>query len=560
MLGESAASASLNTLSVPLTGLAIGFNAFASAAAVSQEDSIHLANYFYSYEQELSKYKVTAASNESDFHKDIFAMPVVPLAYKNWIYNNNKFQSANYTNAMIKEVDLSKRDQIKLQFGDHYVYQTSRYEDLDGLSHTYISSFGPNPRAILDNHHLIPIKNLLHFTLGDEDFVILDKISTSKPIILPIVPTTDISYNFGYTPGILSRHDAELSSVLKMQKYGNFLFEYMTGIFTEFSIRELFFDYKSTEITIKLGENNRFLFTPVVPDNWKNLITYNIYGNKGHYFLKTAEAVNYKIHTNSANEKWIIDMGSIKSNIKIENNSIKFGNNCIQFPSEIKAKEILLLHANGAISSVQLDTEKQNYISYDFSKLNLSKNDFIIMLQSQSVANNQAHGYIEVEKYPVDSTYSSKSWYDIEHNTIISPLLLSKKSTQIDLFLVGRVGDYIYYYDQKNSDIYFQEKNKRETYLLESNVKNIQLFPDHIIVEKLDKYIISFFDPRKKTLLEVISNKISKNEIHKIAKENGYNIGNEVLLFNHTKKFIGWYLSNIDIMVDVDKINNHIKG
>ena len=45
-------------------------------------------NYFYSYEQELSKYKVTAASNESDFHKDIFAMPVVPLAYKNWIYNN----------------------------------------------------------------------------------------------------------------------------------------------------------------------------------------------------------------------------------------------------------------------------------------------------------------------------------------------------------------------------------------------------------------------------------------------------------------------------------------
>ncbi len=233
MLGESAASASLNTLSVPLTGLAIGFNAFASAAAVSQEDSIHLANYFYSYEHELSKYKVTAASNESDFHKDIFAMPVLPLAYKNWIYNNNKFQTADYTNAMIKEVDLSNGDQINLQFGDHYVYQTSRYEDLD-------------------NQHLIPIKNLLHFTLGDDDFIILDKISSSKPIILPIVPTTDISYSFGYTPGILSRHDAELSSVLKMQKYGNFLFEYMTGIFTEFSFREFFFDYKSTEITIKL--------------------------------------------------------------------------------------------------------------------------------------------------------------------------------------------------------------------------------------------------------------------------------------------------------------------
>ncbi len=78
-------------------------------------------------------------------------------------------------------------------------------------------------------------------------------------------------------------------------------------------------------------------------------------------------------------------MSSIKSNIKIENNSIIFGNNYIKFPSGIKAKEILLLHANGAISSVQLDTEKQIYISYDFSKLNLSKIDFISMLHSQSV-------------------------------------------------------------------------------------------------------------------------------------------------------------------------------
>ncbi|KAB8029811.1 TcdA/TcdB pore-forming domain-containing protein [Fluviispira multicolorata] len=566
LVGASTASAALSTMAVPFTGLAIGFNAFANASAHAQEQSVNLASYFYHYEQEIKKYK-SSPSYESAFQNEIKNLPFVPLAYKNNQFINNKLQSASFNNVMIKGLDLRTANNMTLHFGDHYVYQTSRYDSLDTISHTYLSSFGPNPAPIINNQHLLPIKNLLNFSLGNEDSVVLNNIKSEKPIILPVVPTTDISYSFHYTPGILARHDAELSSVLKMQRNGKFLFEYMTGIFAEFAIRELFFDYKKTDISIYLAENSRFLYTPKIPEKWNNLITYNLFGNNGHYFLKIDKEAHYNIHTLGDNDKWIFDISTLTEKIIIEKNSIKADSFQINFLTFKKPKEILLLHKLGEITSVQLDEEKQTYTLFDFNKLALNLAQFKKMLQSRVLENKQEHGFIEIENYPIFENHSGKVWYDIKNNQIINiNNLKSLGETQGDytqentLSLVSRIGNQLYFYDKNNYKLYYQKDLTSNIYLLEDNIENITFFLDHLIIEKKDGFVISVKNPQDKTLLEIKKDDLKKEMILKIAKKKRYKLNNEILLFNQNNKFYAWYLTHIDLIVDIKKINNHIEA
>ena len=569
-LEASTASSALSTLAIPFTGLAIGLKGFADAAAQGQEESVHLSRYFYDYEKELKNFN----NQESEFFLNLNQkkLPFIPLAYKNIEYTNQKIISADYNNIMISALNLSNPNSIILHFGDHYIYQTSRWESLDRISHSYISSFGPNPGPIHDKQHLIPIRNLLNFDLGIKDSIFLNNIPTQTPIMLPIVPITDISYDFHYTPGIMSRHDAELSSLLKMQKNGKFIFEYMTGIFTEMAIRSLYFEYKKTNISVSLGNDNRVLITSFIPNIWHNLITYDIQAKNGQYYLKLSNGINYNILSASSQEgKWVLDLSSLNGIAKIYNNKIVMDNTQINFPTNNKPTEILLMYKNGAITKVNLSDEKQSYSLFDYRSQNLKPKEFKEFIYQMTSQNRQSEGFIEIKNYPIDENSTEKAWYDIKEKQILFPNQVKKYNNlncplrspecfinSNNLNLIGRNEKQLYFYDPINLNLYYQKDLNSTIELLETSIKRAYFHCGHVIAEN-EGLLLSIKNPFEKTLLEIKKDNIDRNEIHSFYSNNNYKLNKEILLFTSQNQFYGWYLSNIDTVINIPKLISNIK-
>ncbi|KAB8033579.1 TcdA/TcdB pore-forming domain-containing protein [Fluviispira multicolorata] len=272
MLGEATTASAIGTFLIPFAGLAIGFTSFATAAADTHEKSIGAANYFLQYQRSHDLVGINSFNIPNNNIK------VLSLTHKSIISEVNKENPSKYSlkgaasPAIIRTINLTSPNTLKFNFGTHHMYKTVRADE-----GWWFTGFGISPRPMFGNCNnyeniTIPIRNYL-----DINAKVQLNLQENTIILLPITPEACISYEFGYSPGIINRHDAELVPIRKMQQKGEILFEYMVGLF-EFSIRRLNFEYIKTNINVELGSHDQILLTPTIPYEWIDKIDYSIKG------------------------------------------------------------------------------------------------------------------------------------------------------------------------------------------------------------------------------------------------------------------------------------------
>ncbi len=209
-LGATTASSVLGTISVPLAGLSVGLTGFAGASVQAQESAILQAKYFFDYEKDHFNYNPVTLNTTPQ---------IIALPYKNIDLHDSegKVIKADFANVVVNSIDLRELNTLKLGYGTHKIYET---ENNLGLQ---MCIFKCIVKASTDKNTAIPIRTALNFTTRDSIPINND----STAIILPIVPESYISYSYNYTPFILTRGDAELTTVRRLENTGRFIFDYI---------------------------------------------------------------------------------------------------------------------------------------------------------------------------------------------------------------------------------------------------------------------------------------------------------------------------------------------
>lgn len=466
-LGESAASSVLGYLSTPLAGLSIGFTGFASAAVDSQDKSIQIAKFFNEYQQDHSR-----VGNLSDCSPENNAFS---FAHSKYFKNEDGSCTGNLNSAVIKEIDLTSDETVKLQFGSHNVYKTSNWNR--GIFWSYYSNFqGSSNFPEASKTNLFNLRESLNIPTTQSY-----PISGDSIIILPFLVEKNISYNYSYTPGIMTRHDAELNAINKISsnKSSEFVFRYFVDLF-EYAIRNLSFQTNNTEIKIKLGKKSRTLITPTIPIEYANKVNYNIQGGQGKYIIAIANNANYNIIL-TKDDELTIDANSLKREMQfIGKGKFKFSENLNinlsgNLPNEITIKEEKRIYKIDTTTGALTDLIEVN-------ASNNSNNNLLSNLKEISGKIHKHDGFIKINNYIANTIYKT-AWYDIKGEEIIHPYM--EKDEYYDysqLQFLGKEDHIVYYFDPKNKIIFEQNlliHDKPNTKPLAISESNSNPFFDH---------------------------------------------------------------------------------
>lgn len=558
-------SASVGALAVPLAGLAIGFNGFATASAQAVTECEELADRFNNYKND---FNIVGTNREikTTFLHYTEIKPINNFAYKDFSYtedqNGKLIQNATNHDIVINELDFTQQNKVKINFGTHYLYETAEWKSYGGLifNNPVLMPFGEDPRAIKNKDHAISLNEAYAFNENKEI-----EFSPDSPIILPMVPKSYISYHYNYTPGVIGNYSHKFNALREIQeKNYKFMFTYFRPHPIEYAIRSMHFDFQPTVITLNLGDDNYSFFTPYFPKDWKNKIEYQFNSGNGNYYVKISDNAKYSINSNG-NEKWFIDAQDINNNFLIEKSGIKLGNTIVKFQENKYPKELIIVSSNGIYRTINLYTGAAKIISIDFSNPEV-KNNLFNLIKTNINYNIQSTGYIEIENY--NNIKNNKAWFEIDNNKIISPNPIENSSKKYayytklnqNLVIVGKDLNFYYFYNPIRKELYsISYKENAEVYndplaLVDVNISDINYQNNTVFYKTKDNIGIALNENNPK----IISIKLSENNItllKEIATERNYEISNEVLFFDDNDTFTGWYLKEKDSFVSKDLKN-----
>ncbi len=534
-MGAMTASSVVGSLSVPLAGLAIGLSGLVSATTEAQEGAITQARYFFEYENDYLHYDPIPQGTSPQ---------IVPLPYKNIVIDSvqGNLAKADYTNVIIKKIDLSDDEHLKLHYGSQFLYETEK--NMSGNSCFLVCDVkaGNSKQAVLKINDELSLAAGNEFKFHDQKTV----------VVLPIMPESFVRYFYNFTPLIMTRHDAELKTARKLMQSQRFLFEYSGPLGFSNAVRRIEAEYVSTDIDILLGEYNRILLTPSVPNKIQNKIKYKIKSKTGHYYLKVLDTAKYSIETNG-NEKWFIDATEVPFSYETFMTKEKFvqiGKLKIDFPTGIQPSELVVALKDGTMFTIFLKDQVKYLLLVDHQKFSEFYAGQNILEKLQVLTKDAEHSYIELEHFNVPGG-QIKAWYDTKYNEILFPTnalsefhcVDNKNCININSVMLLERGDrHILYYSNYSQNLFYQASNHTPMNEVANNILKLYKRKDQVyIIETFENHLFSYTAKEGKILLAIKESNISEQDIQKIAIKYGYELPAVVSIFTAEGRFVGYY-------------------
>ncbi|WGL58876.1 TcdA/TcdB pore-forming domain-containing protein [Pigmentibacter sp. JX0631] len=561
--GALTASSAIGALAVPFAGLAIGFTGFAEASAKAISQTAEIADRFNHYKKDFHTVG-TFTDFRTTFNSHIEIKPINNFAYKDYHFiedeNGHLKQNAKNHDIVIKELNLREKNKVKITYGTHYLYETTRWKEYGGTFYNSpnLHPFDDKPTSSNDKQRVISLNEAYSFDSQKEIPFI-----ENAPIILPMVPESYISYTFDYTPFIISKTGkSEFSALQEIQEKN---FKFMLTFFNphpiEYAIRSMKFDFQPTTVQLLLGDSDYSFFSPIYPQDWKNKIHYNFISGNGSYYLKISNDSNYSINS-SQTEKWFIDAQDTEKNISLLENELKIGKTSIKFIDKKFPKELIVLTHDGVYRKFDQNTNtfKLMIIDYNYN------NDIKQVIKENINYQIQPSGYIEIDNY--DKVKDKKAWFEIDNNKIIAPNPVEngiRKYTRYtrlnqNLVIVGKSTKYYYFYNPVRKELYsmpYEENaliHNNPLDLVDDEINEFYFENNNLYYKTKENIGIAV----KENIKHLISIKAAENNpqiIKDIAAEYNLNLSDEILIFNDNDIFTGWYLKNSDSFMSKDLKN-----
>lgn len=572
-LGEGVASSVLGYLGTPFAGLAIGFTGFAGAAIEAQEESLQIAKFFNEYLKDHNRYgKLSDCSKDSN---------IVSFAHSSYSKSSTNNCTANLSSAVIKKLDFSSAKKVKVTYGSHYLHKTKNWHK--GIFNSYYSNFqGSSKFPSADAENTFSVRE----SLGLNSLVSYS-IASETAIVLPFLMEKDISYGYSYTPGIMTRNDSDLSAVDNLVKDNNsqFVFRYFVDLF-EYSIRSLHFEAKDSKIDVILGNTNKTLIVPLIPNEYKNKVTYNIEGGNAKYTLEVGKNALYKIKIKE-NDEWIFDLSLYNLPLKfIQSGVFEIDSATKIFLSGNISKDITIKEKNKTYK-IKISNGKTSEL-IETTVLQSNQEKFLNDLKKQSATLVKHDGLIKINHF---KTYAKdkSAWYDINNDIIYSPYLKNEKYFDYSkISYLGKTDHLVYYFDSESGLVFEQNlalTGKENTVPLLQVEKNTEPYfnsQQSTLIYKTKNFDIPGVNKDWELTIARVGNtrhllKVEINEnssrvlqprlIEAILRvQRAYHISQPVKVTDSKNKLVGWFLNKSTeietgrIVVASTKENNQLLG
>lgn len=558
--GATTASAAVSALAVPLAGLSIGFSGFAAASAQAVTEVEEIADRFNHYKNDFKNFGEQKTYKTSyQTHAEI--RPLNNFAYKDFSFsedeNHNLLQHATNHDIVINELNFKEQDdKIKIIFGTHYLYETKKWKEYGGLiiNNPVLHVFGDNPISENDHSKSFSINSAFQFNSSK----VIDYID-GTPIILPMVPSSYISYSYNYTPGVIGSYSEKYAALREIQeKNFRFMFTFFRPYPLEYAIRRMNFEFQATNISIILSDKNLSFFTPNIPKDWKNKISYNFSSGNGSYYLKLSSDAKYNIESSEL-EKWFFDCQDLENDLIVLSNEIKIGKTSITFTNYKYPKEIIILNKDGVYKKYDFNSNSLKVMIVDNNQISnieeVIKKNLNLQIQDK--------GYIEIENY--NNIKDKKAWYEIESSKIIAPTAIENgqrkytKYTKLNqnLIIIGKDTKFYYFYNPIRQEIYSMPYSQYNVIhnsaldLLDNDILEFYFANNSLYYKTKDNIGISVSE-NSKSIISIKTSDFSPEKIKEISKDFNLNISSEVLVFDENDQFLGWYIKEKDAYISKD--------
>lgn len=424
--GTVAASAGI--LAVPLAGIGIGVTALVESYLKANQESLYYARYFWQYRNDYRDYqdklKILELNDQS----------ILPLSYKNAIIVNNQIitedaDSLELNPVVIKKIDLTNSDKVKLELGTNYLFKTNRAEENASsfpFGNYLFGNFGASVGSIKTDNK----ENAINLTrsLFAEEHKIVDILNNrdNLEIILPVTLESFIDYSYNAVSlGFRYRGDSELQVTDIIQVKEAFSFRYYQWP-QDYAIRSLSLKSIDTEIEIKLGSRNFTFVTPIISDNNADKLNYIFSEGSGTFTLITnnQKRVKYEIKTSSSKlSSWTIILQGkeiVVQNKQRQKQQIKDLLKEFKIDTDFNNFNFIMLNIKTKNSLYQINNWELRLTSVSGSGFNSSLEERKYI--KNVIDDSHYTGFIPITDHHLDDeTIIPKAWYDPIHKEYIYP-------------------------------------------------------------------------------------------------------------------------------------------
>ncbi|WNE40865.1 MAG: hypothetical protein mread185_000322 [Mycoplasmataceae bacterium] len=524
------------------------------------EESKHVVEQFWQYDQDYgSDLKVLTVNNNK----------ILPLSFRNPQINSDKTKiitkgsekdNLEISQAVIKEIDLTNSEEVKITFDSQYIHGTSHWVGYDDKK-----LFVGKDERPTSNNEIFNIREILH--KDEEKSIKLLNLSKQDRlrIFLPIALKCNINYSYSGVPFSGKIEDHKLKVIREIQESKLIVFHYNSRELnydidgedqgqsqTEFIDQEntmtnLDLSYVITPIKINLGNREMDFVCLISPPNnaekpedysvklRKNIsYEFECKNSQGKFYLTPVEGVKYII-SNSQETTWTIINNNREDEITVTD-----GLNDKEKILNIGKKKIIFKFEDGQIpNKIKIQNGEELF------KIDISNKDnrerkllFPIVLNGLRFENIKNHAE-ELGEY-IKKT--------LEHNAFAKSYVEKERYIEFDNYLIkdGRLLKKIWYDTKSESEdklIYLQCYDQEEAILIAARKSN------HLYYFLPERKLL-LYQEEKNSPIEVISNGIeycSLNGNQVIAK---YQILGAMLLLEGKKKILR-QITDFDL--DADK-------
>lgn len=254
--------------------------------------------------------------------------------------------------------------------------------------------------------------------------------SAEQAIVLPCTPLTCYRYEYQILPFASQRHDKGFDIARRLEKKkadGQWLFLFSFYSFpSHYIVHRMYPDYRPTEIRVTLDAQARKLVVPVIPEPWREQISYRIQGGGGTCTLVLNRGVNVGLTSvGKQKDRWIIVAPwAIEKDIVFGKDGQFSVKGCELKVTADVAPQISLLIENGRLFQIAGDKRHELNLLQEQAPKGLDDQVLQDHLQALARAHRLVLRYTPIHDYliPFENTKAPRytnGWYDAVEDRIL---------------------------------------------------------------------------------------------------------------------------------------------
>ncbi|QTD34075.1 TcdA/TcdB pore-forming domain-containing protein [Pseudomonas fluorescens] len=254
--------------------------------------------------------------------------------------------------------------------------------------------------------------------------------SAEQAIVLPCTPLTCYRYEYQILPFASQRHDKGFDIARRLEKKkadGQWLFLFSFYSFpSHYIVHRMYPDYRPTEIRVTLDAQARKLVVPVIPEPWREQISYRIQGGGGTCTLVLNCGVNVGLTSvGKQKDRWIIVAPwAVEKDIVFGSDGQFSVKGCEFKVTADVAPEISLLIENGRLFQITGDKRHELDLLQEQAPKGLDDQVLQDHLQALARAHRLVLRYTPIHDYliPFENTKAPRytnGWYDAVEDRIL---------------------------------------------------------------------------------------------------------------------------------------------